>query len=171
MQRGTVMGILDNLADRQFAKDESGKLVFLPRGPRRLAYFVDTPDEPKIKSLVKVYIVAAQLINVTGSTAAIAITQSLTFDERSAPLAYKLKFGLVVYAITATLLYIGPGLLLWNVYRGVVDRLCSSLPTADPAALRLTQLSGSRRLWVILVCAGLLILALGIFFAIGYRRC
>ncbi len=134
------MGMWDNFADRQFAKDESGKLVFLPRGPRRPAYFVDSTDEYKIKSLVKVYLVAAMIINLTGSVASIAVTQSLTFDERSAPLAYKLKFWLVVYAISATLLYIGPALLLWNVYRGVVDGLCSGLTSVDRASVRLTPL-------------------------------
>ncbi|HTW58764.1 MAG TPA: hypothetical protein VMD99_11580 [Terriglobales bacterium] len=165
------MGMLDTFADRQFAKEQSGRLVFLPRGPRRPAYFVDSADENKLKSLVKVYGVAAALINLTGTIASLAFTQALTFDQRSAPLAYKLRFGLVVYAISATLLYIGPALLLWNVYRGVVDGLCSSLTTVDPESLRLTRLhSSSRRSWLILLFAGLLILGLGIFFATNRPR-
>lgn len=165
------MGMWDTFADRQFAKDENGRLVFLPRGPRRPAYFVDSNDESKIKSLVKVYGVAAAMINLTGSMASIAFTQALTFDERTAPLASKLKFGLVVYAISSALLYIGPALLLWNVYRGVVDGLCSSLTSVDPASLRLTRLpSTSRRTVLILVVAGLLILGLGIFAAVSYRH-
>jgi hypothetical protein len=165
------MGMLDNLADRQFAKDENGRLVFLPRGPRRPGYFVDSADEQKIKSLVKIYLLAAMLINLTGSMASFAFTQALTLDERSAPLAYKLRFGLVVYAISSTLLYIGPALMLWNVYRGAVDGLCSSLATVDPASLSLMRQSAtSGRTRVILVFAGLLILGLGIFAAASYHH-
>lgn len=164
------MGMLDNLADRQFAKDESGRLVFLPRGPRRPGFVVASTDEQKVKSLVKIYVLAAMLINLTGSLASIAFTQALTFDERSAPLAYKLKFGLVVYAISASLLYVGPTLMLWNVYRGVVDGLCSSLTTVDPASLRLMRQPATSRAVVILLFTGLLLLALGIFFASGHRH-
>jgi hypothetical protein len=164
------MGTWDKFADRQFAKDESGRLVFLPRGPHRPAYFIDSSDENKLKSLVKVYGVAAAIINLTGSMASLAFTQALAFDERSAPLAYKLKVRLVVYAISSALLYIGPALLLWNVYRRVLDRLCSSLTTVDPASLQLTRLpSTSRPAVVILLLTGLLLLTLGIFFAISYR--
>jgi hypothetical protein len=164
------MGMWDKFADRQFAKDEGGRLVFLPRGPHRPAYFVDSSDETKLKSLVKVYGVAAAIINLTGSTASLAFTQALTFDERSAPLAYKLKFGLVVYAISSALLYIGPALLLWNVYRGVLGGLCSSLTTVDPASLQLTRLpSTSHPAVVILLLTALLLFTLGIFIAISYR--
>ena len=164
------MGMWDNLADRQFAKDESGKLVFLPRGPRRAGYFVDATDEQKVKSLVKIYVVAAALINVMGSTASIVTAQMLAWDDRCASLAQKLKFGLVIYAISATLFYIGPGLLLWNVYRRAVDGLSSSLTTADPASLRLMPLvPASRRAMLILLAVGLLILGLVIAAAVSYR--
>ena len=165
------MGMFDNFADCQFAKDENGKLVFLPRGPHRAGYFVDAEDEQKIKPLVKIYGVAAMIVNLTGSMASIFLSQALTFDERSTSLAHKLKFGLGVYAISAALLYIGPALLLWNVYRGTVDGLCSSLPTVDPTSLRLTQLPWtSRRAVVVMVVIGLLAIALGIFVLTGYRR-
>ncbi len=165
------MGMWDNLADRQFAKDESGKLVFLPRGPRRAGYIVDATDEQKIKSLVKIYAVAAVLINVMGSTASIVTAQMLAWDDRCASLAQKLKFGLVIYAISGALFYIGPGLLLWNVYRRVVNGLCSSLTTVDPASLRLMPLApASRRAVLILTAAGLLLLGLAIVAAISYRR-
>jgi hypothetical protein len=165
------MGILDSFADRQFAKGENGKLVFLPRGPRRSGYFVASEDEQKMKSVVKMYGIAAIIVNLTGPFASMALTQMLTFEERSAPLAHKLKFGLVVYVISCSFLYIGPALLLWNVYRGVVDGLCSSLTRADPASLRMTPLpSTSRQAVVLLVFTGLVLITLGIFFATSYRR-
>jgi hypothetical protein len=164
------MGILDNLTDRQFAKDDSGRLVFLPRGPRRPGFFVDSTDEPKIKSLVKIYILAVLLMNSIGSTASIAITLWLVNDEHPASLAHKLKFGLVVYAISASLLYYGPALMMWNVYRGVVGGICSSLTTVDPASIHMTQVPSSRRAVLILLLSGLVLVALGIFIAIGYRH-
>ena len=105
---GIVMGIFDNLADRHFAKDDGGRLAFLPRGPRRPAYFVDSTDADKIKSLVKIYFVASALINMIGSAAAIAITDSIAFAEHSASLAHKLKLGAVVYAISGACFTSGP---------------------------------------------------------------
>jgi hypothetical protein len=148
------MGMWDNFADRQFAKDENGRLVFLPRGPHRPAYFVDSSDENKLKSLVNVYGVAALIINLTGSVASLAVTQGLTLDEHSAPLASKIKFGLVVYAISSALLYIGPALLLWHVYSGVLNGLCSSLTTVDPASLQLSRLPSTSRRTALLLFGG-----------------
>jgi len=166
------MGMWDNAANRQFAKDESGRLVFLPRGRRRDAYIVEGADENKFKSLVKVYLVAAALVNLTGSMASIGFAQSFTSYERPAPLAHQLKFGLVAYAITFSLFYLVPALLLWNVYRRAVDGLCSSLTTVDPASLQLTRLPSSSRQIALLLLAALMILGLGIFLvvAVAYRR-
>jgi hypothetical protein len=163
--------MLDIFITRQFAKDESGRLVFLPRGPSRAGYYVGAADESKLKALVKVYGVAAALINLTGSTASYAFTTWLTSSERSAPLASRLKFGLIVYAISASILYIGPALLLWNVYRREVALLCSSLDTVAPASIHLTsEHSSARRTALVFLFAGLLVLALGIFAAVSLRR-
>ena len=168
---GMLSGIFDNFAKGQFANDENGRIVFLPRGSRRPGYYVGTPDESRFKSLVKIYGVAAMLINLVGSTASIACTQALTFDEHSAPLATKLKFGLVVYIISAAFLCISPALLLWNVYRKEVAALCSSLDIVDPASVRLTcPSSNQRQKALVFLMAGLLILALGILAAISFRR-
>ena len=165
-----MSGILDNFAWQQFARDENGRVVFLPRGLRRQGYYVGVPDESRFKSLVKIYGLAAVLINLVGSTASIAFSQALALGERSAPLASKLRLGLIVYAISALVLYIGPALLLWSVYRRELAGLCSSLDPVDPAAVRLTATpTSARRTGVILIVAGLLILALGIFAAVSFR--
>jgi len=168
---GVPSGILDIFAARQFAKDESGRVVFLPRGPRRAGYYVGAPDESKFKSLVKVYGVAAALINLAASTASYAFTSWLTSSERCASLASRLKLGLVVYAISSSVFYIGPALLLWDVYRKEVAELCSSLDAVDPASVRLTsEHAGVRRTALVFLFAGLLVLALGIMLAISFRR-
>lgn len=167
---GTPSGIFDIFATRQFAKDDSGRVVFLPRGPRRAGYYVGAPDESRFKSLVKVYGLGAALINLAGSTASYAFTAWLTSSERCASLASRLKLGLAVYAISSSLLYIGPALLLWNVYRKEVAALCSSLDTVDPTSVHLTsEHSSARRTGLIILFAGLLVLALGILLAISLR--
>jgi hypothetical protein len=163
------MGIWDKLADRQFATDESGRLVFLPRGRRGTAYFVDTTDRQKIKPLVKIYVVAFALINVIGWIASFGFSQALTFDQRI-PLASKIRLGLTVYAIAAALLYIGPALLLWNAYRGVVGGICSSLTPVEPASLRLVRLYRiPRRTLIILLLVDLVILGLVTFAFLSHR--
>ena len=164
------MGILDNLADRHFATVESGRLVVLPRGPKRPGYFVDSADENKIRSLVKIYVVAALLIQGIGSTASIAITQSLAFDRHSATLAHQLKVGLVVYAIASTLLYFGPAVLLWNVYRRAVDGICSSLTSVDRASVRLEPLRSARPWRVLLALLAVLLVVMGAILALASYR-
>ena len=168
---GVFAGILESFAERQFARDESGRVVFLPRGARRTGYYVAGSDESKFKSLVKVYGAGAALINLTGSMASLAFTQALTFDDHSAPLASKLRFGLVVYLISASLLYLGPALILRSVYRGLVAGLCSPLPAVDPASLRLTwPPSNQHRNRRIVIVAAILILALGVVVAMTASR-
>ena len=168
---GMASGIFDIFAARQFAKDENGRVVFLPRGPRRAGYYVGAPEESGLKPLVKLYGVAAALINLAGSMGSYAFTTWLMSSERHAPLASRLKFGLVVYVISASILYIGPALLLWNVYRKEVAVLCSPLATVDPGSVRLTsEHSSAVRTALILVVAGLLVLALGLLVAVSYRR-
>jgi hypothetical protein len=168
---GIFSGLLENFAERQFAKDDSGRLVFLPRGARRTGYFVADTDESKFKSLVKVYGVAGALINLTGSVASLAFTQALTFDDRYSPPASRLKFGLIAYAISSMLLYIGPALIFWNVYRGVLAGLCSPLTAVDPSSLHLAQpASNQRRVAVILILVVAIILAIVIEALVSYRR-
>jgi len=164
------MGIWDNIADRYFAKDGSGKLVFLPCGRSKPSYYVDSTDESKIKSLVKMYVVAVALISLTGMIAVIGFTDSLLSDERGASLAHQLKFGGVVWAIATTLFYVGPSLLLWKTYRRAVDGICASLTAVDLASVQLAPLpSNLRRVRLIALIAGFVCVAIAILVMIGYR--
>jgi len=118
-------------------------------------------------------LVAAALINFTGGTAAIGFTHWFTSFERSAPLAYQLKFSLVVYVISCALFYLGPALLLWNVYRGVIGHLRASLVTIDPSSLRLRCLpsSSSRTMLIVWGVAFVLLvfLALAILLVVARK--
>jgi hypothetical protein len=161
--------VLDNLIRGRFGKDEAGRLVFLPFGPRRPGYYIDAGDEYKITSLVKIYAVAGALINLVGSVAAFALYQALLFDHRSGPLLKKLETSIVVYSICAVLLYIAPALILWNVYRGVMAGLCSSLAAVGPGSIHPINSSSRLRTVLIIISAGFLVIAIGIFVAVSYR--
>jgi hypothetical protein len=166
---GLFSEVLDNLTKGRFGKDESGRIVFLPFGPRRPGYYVDAADEYKITSLVKIYAVAGALINLVGSVAAFALSQALLFDHRSGPLLKKLETSIAVYSICAVLLYIAPALILWNVYRGVMAGLCSSLATVGPESVRPIKRSSRIQTVLIIIFAGCMLLAIGVFVAVSYR--
>lgn len=57
---------LDGLAQRQFGKDEGGRLAFFPYGWRKPGYYVEASDEYKVKALVKIYVVAGAIVNLVG---------------------------------------------------------------------------------------------------------
>ena len=141
---GMFSGWLDNFALRQFRQDRSGRSVFVPFS-HRPGYYIEATDEARFKALVKMYGLAAALINVVGSTAALAFTQALVFEEHSSPLKSKIETGLVAYSISAILLYLLPALLLWKVYKGVITGLCSSLTTVGQESVR--QIKPSARLF------------------------
>jgi hypothetical protein len=166
---GLFSEVLDNLIRGRFGKDESGRLVFLPFGPRRPGYYVDAADEYKITSLVKLYAVAGALINLVGSVAAFALSQALLFDHRSGPLLKKLETSIVVYSICAVLLYLAPALILWNVYREVMAGLCSSLATVGPESIRPIKRSRRLRTLLVIIAVGFMVIAIGIFVAVSYR--
>jgi len=160
---GMSSGVLDHLARNRFMSDSSGRLAVFPFGSRRPGYYVDAADESQIKALVKIYVVAAALINVVGSVAALGFTQALVFDDRPAPLRSRLEFGLVIYAISALLLYLLPALLLWKVYKRAVTEVCSSLTAVGPESVREMRPSPTPFPAVfIMLSAGAIVLLVGV---------
>jgi hypothetical protein len=160
---------LDRIAQRQFVKDASGQMVFLPRGPRHSCYYVDAADESKLKPLVRTYAIAAALINLTGSLASLGFTGALSFDHGSL-LPEKFKFALTIYLICSVLFLIAPLLVLFRVYRDALAELCTCLAVADRASLRLVPTNSKPiRIWIVLLVAGLILLGL-IFFLMVTRQ-
>jgi hypothetical protein len=155
---------LDRAAQRHFAKDQSGRMIFLPRGRRHSCYYVDVADESRIKPLVKMYAIASPLINFIGAMASIGFTEALTFDHDYAQ-PKKLKLVLIVYLICMALFSTGPALILWRAYTDVATGLCASLTVVDPASLRFVKMD-TGRVWMVLVLLGgaMVLLALGLLF-------
>lgn len=161
---GMFSGWIDQAIALRFRKDASGRLVFLPFGPRKPGYYADAPsDEPKLKSLVKMYTVAAALINLMGSLGSYAITQATVVHNRSVPLAKELENALAAYSISVLVLLILPAWLLWKTYRGLIKELCASLSPVGPESIREMEkpsLPFRRRL--IIISVGLMIVGLAI---------
>jgi len=59
--------MFDQAAEALFRKDASGRLIFVPRGPRKAGYYIHAPsDEQKIKAMVKLQIASVMLFNLAG---------------------------------------------------------------------------------------------------------
>jgi hypothetical protein len=159
---------------KQLRKDTNGRTVFLPFGPRKKAYFVDSKgDEEKIRSFLTMYGSASTLISWLATLAFYIFGWSSTSHVSALPLWTRLTPFLVsssVYLLI-TLLWIW---MLWSVYKDAVQGLTSSLREAGPeVSFQPTDNSFPQRAMLMCVLAGLVIPGLGIFVAVRYspRRC
>jgi hypothetical protein len=164
---------LDGTAQRHFAKDQSGRMVFidrgLARGQRHSCYYVDAADQSQLKAFVKMYAIAFALVSFTGSMASLGFAEALALDHGYL-LPEKIKLVLVVYLICSALFYVGPAVILWKVYRDAVTGLCGSLTVADPASVRSVATDSGRILWLALFAGAVLLLAVGLFLLAGRRH-
>jgi len=158
---GTFSGRLLQLVDAQFRKDQSGRVVFLPYGPRKTGYYVETPsDDQKIKSLVAIYTAASGLFQVLGFLSSYLLMQAVIFPDRPTTRAGKMEVGLIVYGISSLVFWFGPRWLLWKLYREMLPRVCSSLREASPAStcdLQETEKHLQPRMFLIVVGATLIL--------------
>jgi hypothetical protein len=173
---GMISEWIDQATALRFRKDASGRLVFVPFGPRKDGYYVDAAsDEQKIRSLVKLYTVASALINLVGSVGSYTFAQALMFDrDRSVPLAKQLETFIAVYAITVLVVYILPAWALWKTYRGLIPDLCASLSAVGPEQIRRMEtptLPARRRLITIGVALMLVALGVAVVAAVSVARC
>ena len=161
--------LIDFGVDSQLRKDASGQLVFLPFGPRKKAYFVDSKsDEEKIRAFVKMYRSASTLISWMwigiysfGWTAYVGAS--------AVPLRTRVT-DLVVSGLVYMLLPIAFLLILWGVYKQTIPNLTSSLREAGAdVAGQLTD-AGSGRRRVILVCLGACVILMGLLLVAVQHR-
>ena len=162
---GMFSGLVGQRVDAQFRKNQSGQLAFLPFGPRRAGYYVDSASaDQKIKPVLSIYAAAALLIQVLGSTTSYIIAQAITFPGHPGSLRGRLEVALIVYLFSAVIFWLLPAWLLWKLNRDLVRGLCSSLTQVEPGAMdTLRQLpSPSRSRELILVVLGFLVLGLAL---------
>jgi len=167
---GMFSGWILQLVDSQFRKDQSGREVFLPYGPGKAGYYVEsTSDDQKIKPLIAIYTAASGLFQLLGFLTSLILMQAVIFPDRPITLAGKLEVGLAVYGISTLVFWFAPRWLLGKVYREMLPGVCSSLSEATPASTRELQKTPNplqRRMLIIFVGATLIlavILLAGIF--------
>jgi hypothetical protein len=166
--------MFNQAVEASFRKDASGRLIFLPRGPRKAAYYVDSAsDEQKLKALVKLQVVAVLFFNLGGFLVSYTLAASwnaLYFTHLPiSPEARALRTG-AVYVISAAVIQFTPILVIQKIYQRSLREICSTLQPADPASL--TQLGD---IWKpyrqrVLVAFGVGLLLMGVVFAAVARR-
>jgi hypothetical protein len=123
---------MDQQVDRQFRKDPSGRLVFLPFGSKGKAYFVDSKsDEEKIRSFVKMYRSASAAISLVSFPSIYVPSSILNLYVGAIPLRNKLEaiagIGLFFMLILLALVW-----MLWGIYKETVAGLTASLTEVGP---------------------------------------
>jgi len=161
---------MDSLVGVQFARDPSGRLVFVPFRRKGKCYFVDSkPDEEKIRAFVKMYRIATTLISLM--TSSIVIIPGLILEDYGglAPRAHRLALALGIAGLF-WLSLVAAQVILWFAYKTTVPGLTASLSEAGPdskAQLRATSPPPSQRLALVVLAAALLLLGLAILVLTG----
>jgi hypothetical protein len=165
----------DQVVERQFRKDPNGRLVFLPFGPQKAAYFVDSKaDEEKIKALVKMYRSFLALLSVMTYPIVYFPGWVVMFFADKIPLQNKLKIYIGIAGFFL-LVILGFVWMLWSIYKQSIQGMTASLTEVGPELTdHLSEISPAPQLRrrVVLACvAAVFILAAGaILVATRYAR-
>jgi hypothetical protein len=170
-----MTSLMNRLADSHFKKEASGRLVFLPFTPRGKCYFVDSKsDEEKIRVFVKMYRIPSALISVVMTP--IVMVPALILEDygQLTPRVHRLTVALGISGYF-WLSLVGLELMLWFVYRAMVPGLTASLSEVAPeikAQLRTIpdQQRGRRRLILLCIVAGLILMGVALFLFTGYSK-
>jgi hypothetical protein len=164
--------MMDHAVERHFRKDRSGRLVFIPYGPKGKCYFVDSKsDEEKIRPLVKMFWSAITLITLL--TYPSFFVPGLILEDYAGliPRTHRLTIALGI-PFFFWLVLIALAWMLWSLYKGAIPSLTSSLSEAGPDVMG--QLSGisqrPRRLPLLFVTALLLLIVLALFAFLASRH-
>jgi hypothetical protein len=157
--------MMDRAVDANFRKDPSGRLVFLPSGPKGKGYFVDSKsDEEKIRALVKMYRSATTVITFLTSPSifvpALILDDYAGMTPREHRLAIAFGVPLFFWLVLVSLLW-----LLWSLYKAAIPSLTSSLSEGGPHDMgQLREISQpSRRLLLSVITAFLALIVLAPF--------
>lgn len=166
-----MISLTNQIADVHFRKVLSGQLVFIPFTRRGKCYFVDSKaDEEKIRAFVKMYRIPNTVISLL--LCPIVMVPALILEDygRLTPRAHRLTIALGI-AGYFWLTFIALAVMLWLVYRAAVPGLTASLTEIGPEIkTQLIALSaeqrGTRRVGLICVFAGLILLGIVLFLAL-----
>jgi hypothetical protein len=117
---------MDHQVNRQFRKDPSGRLVFLPFGPKRNAYFVDSKsDEEKIRAFVRMYRSAGTLIYWVAYLS--FYVWILSFNTGASRPTTEVVIASLFFLILLLSVW-----MLWSIYKKTVLAFTSSLSEVGP---------------------------------------
>jgi hypothetical protein len=124
--------MMDHHVESHFRKDPSGRLVFLPFGSKKTAYYVDTkPDEEKIRAFVKLYRIAGVLLS--WMTFPGIYVPGLLLDSYRIAIPLKTKLEAVAgTSLLFLLLFLALFWMLWGVYKKTVSAFTSSMSEVGP---------------------------------------
>jgi hypothetical protein len=160
-------GWIGQLVSPLFRKDQSGRLVFLPYGPRRAGYYIDSAaDDHKIRSLVTLYAVSNGLIQLVGFLSSYIISQTVIFPDHPTSLAGKLQVALIAYFISLVIFFVLPFCLLRRLYTELMSGFCSPLNQVRPESIRtLEKVPSPLRRRLILLTVGMILILAGLLLA------
>jgi hypothetical protein len=152
---------MDRTVDRQFQKDPSGRLVFIPSGRRGKAYFVDSKsDEEKIRAFVRMYRSAGELVSWPTTLATYVWIVSFTGAHR-----WTTVVGIASFFFLLSLLSLW---ILWRLYKQTVPAFTFSLSEVGPDLRnQLSELSPPPRrlrgLALVSLLAGIVLLGMALW--------
>ena len=160
--------MFDRAADALFRKDASGRLIFLPHGPRKTGYYIDSAsDAQKIKALVKLQLVAVMFFNLGGFLASYTLAatwESLYFIHLPISIEARVLRVAAVYVISALIIQFTPILVVQKIYQRSLRDICQNLQPAEPGLLGPLS-GGSNPLRRVLVALAVGVMLMGVLFA------
>jgi hypothetical protein len=171
---GVMISLMNRLADAHFRKEPSGRLVFIPFTRRGKCYFVDSKaDEEKIRAFVNMYRIPNALMSFLITPMVVAPGLILEDLGGLTPRAHRLTIVLGVSGFF-WLSFVGLALMLWVVYKTMVPGLTASLSEVGPEikaqlVVISAQQRGLRRVALVCLLAGLILLGLALVALTGHR--
>jgi hypothetical protein len=170
-----MTSLMNRLSDVHFKKDGSGRLVFIPFTPTGKCYFVDSKsDAEKIRAFVNMYRIPSALISVLMTPFVMVPALVLEDYGQLSPRVHRLTVALGISGYF-WLSLVALELMLWFVYRSIVPGLTASLTEVAPEIkpqLRAIpdQQRGRRRVMLLCIVAGLILLGMALVLFTGYRE-
>jgi hypothetical protein len=170
-----MISLMNRLADVHFKKEPSGRMVFIPFTRRGKCYFVDSKaDEEKVRAFVNTYRIPNTLISLLMCPMVMVPSLILEVYGGLTPQAHRLTIALGVSGFF-WLSFFALALMLWVVYKATVPGLTASLIEVAPEIkAQLSAISpqqrGPRRVALVCLLAGLILLGLALVALTGHRR-
>jgi hypothetical protein len=164
----------DRIVEFQFAKDASGRLVFIPFTRKGKCYFVDSKaDEEKIRAFVKMYRIPNMLTSFLVTPFVLVPGLILEDFGGLAPRAHRMTIALGISGFF-WLSTVALALMLWVIYKTSVPGLTASLSEVGPDIKAQLQTSSPqqrsvRRIALVCLFAGLVLVGLALVALTSHR--